>query len=215
MSEVLWAFQSVEEYQESMKQVREQRKYHEKRMKLAEQQRDFETLMIEEEHVKYCKWMEANCRFAIRQMARYTAPDHDDGTTQNEEVTWVYTVTRFDPVVLDNIGGTYDVYDFLSDEVEGHNPEYHLDLRVLSYREREALLLYVLEGQTWSEIAQQLGVTRSSVQTYIQRATQKLQRLRDEGVQLTLINSSAPSESEAAYIRGLARDKPQWLAATP
>ncbi|QQE79506.1 sigma factor-like helix-turn-helix DNA-binding protein [Alicyclobacillus sp. SO9] len=215
MSEGLWAIQRIQEYQQSMEQVREQRKDHERRVKRAEEQRDFETLMAEEEHVKYCKWMEANCRYAIRQLAKYATAYEVDRTIQKESAKWVYTVTRFDPVILDNIGGTFDDYDFLRDEVQAESTEYHLDLRVLSYREREALLLYVLDGCTWSEIAQQLDVTRSSVQTYIRRARQKLQRLRVEGVQLTLINSPASPESETTYVHGLTRDKPPRLVATP
>ncbi|MCT1577962.1 LuxR C-terminal-related transcriptional regulator [Oceanobacillus kimchii] len=44
----------------------------------------------------------------------------------------------------------------------------------LSHRERQCYLLHMANGASMSEISNQLGITKSSVQTFIQRAKKKI-----------------------------------------
>ena len=51
-------------------------------------------------------------------------------------------------------------------------------LDILSLREREAFLMIVGEGLSYSEVAKMMGVCKSTVQTYVERAKAKISERR-------------------------------------
>ena len=47
----------------------------------------------------------------------------------------------------------------------------------LSGRERDCLILHVSQGMSMSEVSEQLGISKASVQTYIKRAREKIEEV--------------------------------------
>lgn len=52
-------------------------------------------------------------------------------------------------------------------------------IRSLTDRERESLMLVIVEGISWNKAADLMGITRSSLQNYIRRAKAKIIKYRD------------------------------------
>lgn len=59
-------------------------------------------------------------------------------------------------------------------------------MEILAPREKEAFLSIRGKGNTYQETAEYMGVTRSTVQSYIKQAEMKFQKAIDEGVQTSL-----------------------------
>jgi DNA-binding NarL/FixJ family response regulator len=128
--------------------------------------------------------------YAIRQM---TGNDYEDTRT-----------VLVDPDVLSSIAVSHDSYDMFEDQNDEAEIPLSLDMRCLSYQESRVIRL-LMEGKTFQEVADEMGVTKSTAQIYAKRAKDKLNRMRDNGIQMALFGDM--DDTEGVYISGLWRSK--------
>jgi DNA-binding CsgD family transcriptional regulator len=131
-----------------------------------------------------------NLTYAIRQM---TGEDYEDTRT-----------VLIDPDVLSIIAVSHDTYEMFEDENNDSNAHLALDMRCLSCQESR-VLRSLMEGKSFQEVADEMGVTKSAVQKYAERAKAKLDRMRYNGVQMALFDDV--DDTEGVYISGLWKSK--------
>jgi RNA polymerase sigma-70 factor, ECF subfamily len=128
--------------------------------------------------------------YALRQM---TGNDYEDTRT-----------VLVDPDVLSSIVVSHDTYDMFEDENDEMEISLSLDMRRLSCQESR-VLRSLMEGKSFQEVADEMGVTKSTVQKYVERAKAKLNRMRHNGVQMALFDEM--DDTEGVYISGLWQSK--------
>jgi RNA polymerase sigma factor (sigma-70 family) len=128
--------------------------------------------------------------YSLRQMTR---DDYEDTRT-----------VLVDPDILSSIAVSHDTYEMFEDENDDMNVSLALDMRCLSCQETRVLRL-LMEGKTFQEVADEMGVTKSTVQKYAERAKDKLNKMRDNGVQMALFGDM--DDTEGVYISGLWQSK--------
>ncbi len=131
-----------------------------------------------------------NLTYSLRQM---TGDDYEDTRT-----------VLVDPDILTSIAVSHDSYDMFEDQNDETEIPLSLDMRRLS-RQESRVLRSLMEGKTFQEIADEMGVIKSTVQKYAERAKDKLNRMRDNGVQMALFDDM--EDSEGVYISGLWQSK--------
>lgn len=86
----------------------------------------------------------------------------------------------FDRVAMDNLRGKYlDLSEDDLNKLEDY-------MSSLSGREREAIISVVGKGNTYDETASYLSVSRSTVQSYVNRGMKKIKYLIENGAQISL-----------------------------
>ena len=109
-----------------------------------------------------------------------------------------------DPDTLREIARTDDRYSIFEDEDEVQEKHYYppIDMRTLSPMEAQ-VLLSLMDGKKYRDIAREMGVSKRSVQTHAERAKAKLERMRENGVQCALFDDFG--DMGGVYISGLFR----------
>ncbi|CAM3900744.1 sigma factor-like helix-turn-helix DNA-binding protein [Alicyclobacillus pomorum] len=128
--------------------------------------------------------------YALREM---TGEDYEDTRT-----------VLVDPDVLSSIAVSHDTYEMFEHENHETDAPVALDMRCLSCQESRVLRL-LMGGMSFQEVAQDMGVTKSTVQKYAERAKAKLRRLQNSGVQMALFDDT--KDTEGVYISGLWKSK--------
>ncbi|GMA65788.1 LuxR C-terminal-related transcriptional regulator (plasmid) [Alicyclobacillus fastidiosus] len=125
--------------------------------------------------------------YAIRQM---TNTEYED-----------YRTILVEPDALNGLAVSYDTHS-TDDEADRAADTVSVDMSSLSRRE-SYVLRSLMDGMTFQEIADDMGLTKSSVQKYAEWARSKLSRIRTSGVQTALFNTL--DDSCGVYVSGLFR----------
>lgn len=135
--------------------------------------------------------MEGSCKYAIKKMGRYIG--EYDASVDNR--VWLIS-----PNVISAIADDSDPYTTLFDTYSDEPVQADVLLKGLSYREALISRLYFFEGLTFKEISERLGISRSSVQIYINRGKQKmLDHFRDWIDDMFLADESPTAKKRFKY----------------
>lgn len=153
----------IYEYKQSLRALKEMKAAIEAKPELLEQDLQDKTLINS---------MISEVEFAIQWMVSGRNPDARRGADR----TGAYTL---DPAVLEALP-VVPVYKSIARELTSLEKEIIEDaLCTLTKREKDVFMLVKVEGITFEYTAELLGITKSSVQTYLERVERKIEERKN------------------------------------
>ncbi|OXS77941.1 sigma factor-like helix-turn-helix DNA-binding protein [Domibacillus enclensis] len=153
----------IYEYKQSLRELKKMKEAIEAKPELLEQDIQDKSLINS---------MISEVEFAIQWMVSGRNP----GAMRGADRTGAYTL---DPAVLD-ILPVAPVYKSIARELSSLEKEIIEDaLCTLTKREKDVFMLVKVEGITFEYTAELLGITKSSVQTYLERAEKKIENRKN------------------------------------